>query len=236
VLLIDVGMRGGFHPRWKDVVDDQIGFDADADVVTGRPAVAIADAAGVRPFYLLHARPCSSILRPNHDHLMRFPGAVERFAVEETRAIETTTLDDVAPVDTDIILKLDVEGAERAIIAGAARMLARTVLIETEVWLAPVYCGGALFHDLHADLTAKGFSLVTLRRCWWRDHGGVPHLITGDAVYVRASHREVPRLLAAYRTRRSRIRSVINAATGCDRHGAQRLLDGAEDAHADVDW
>lgn len=235
MLLIDVGARGGVHPRWRNIVERCLAVDADADVDTGQPPLALADREGEREFYLLHARPCSSLCRPNTEHLARFPGALQRFAIDETRTVRTTTLDDIAPRERDIALKLDVEGAERAVLAGAGRTLPRVVLVETEVWFAPVYCGGALFHELHADLVRAGFSLVTLRRCWWRDHGGVPHLTTGDALYVRAEHRAVPALLEAYRTPRSLVQSALSAAARADGGGLQRLLDGA-DAAMDDGW
>jgi hypothetical protein len=222
VLLVDVGARGGIHPRWREVVDDTLAFDADAGVDTGHPPRAVADLRGVREFHLLRARPCSSLYRPNRSYLAGFPGALDRFAIDATRTVETTTLDDLVPDGVDVVLKLDVEGGERAVLRGAPRTLQRVALIETEVWFAPVYAGGALFPDLHRDLTDAGFSLVTLRRCWWKDLTGVPHLTTGDAIYVRPAHQAVSRLLSAYRR---------PTATGF-----QRLLESEADAVTDPGW
>jgi hypothetical protein len=222
VLLVDIGARGGVHPRWKHVVDDWIAIDGDPEVDTGRAPLVIADARDARPFHLIRARPCSSLHRPNPSYLAEFPGALDRFAIEETRTVDTATLDDIAPAGVDLVLKLDVEGAERAILKGAERTLPRVALIETEVWFAPVYIGGALFHDLHQDLTAAGFSLVTLRRCWWKDTMGVPHLTTGDALYVRPEHPAAPQLLSAYRS-----------PSGS---GFQKLLDSEADAATDSGW
>lgn len=111
--------------------------------------------------------PDSSSLFPNNDALVR------RFAMasylEQTGAIEvaTTSVDAFAErYDFEYIdfMKLDVEGAELAVLRGAEHALDHSLLgLSVEVWFHEEHRGRPLFSDIDAYLRRFGFVLFDLR-------------------------------------------------------------------------
>ena len=70
-----------------------------------------------------------------------------------------TRLDDVAQLASArrIFLKVDTQGYERQVLAGAGRTLQRTVALQIELPLAHLYEGVWRFHEAIACLDALGF-------------------------------------------------------------------------------
>ena len=101
--------------------------------------------------------------------------------VVESREIETVALDDL--IDEDVaLLKIDVQGAEREVLAGATRTLARTRAVLIEITFVPHYEGDASFGELHGILTGHGFRLVEMAEPTRLPTG---ELAWSDACYVR---------------------------------------------------
>jgi FkbM family methyltransferase len=75
-------------------------------------------------------------------------------------------LDDVVvatvPSHNNIFLKLDVQGYESHVLAGATQVLARSVALQLEMSLIPLYEGETLMPQMHANLAAQGFALWDL--------------------------------------------------------------------------
>jgi len=75
-------------------------------------------------------------------------------------------LDDVVvatvPSHNNIFLKLDVQGYESHVLAGAAQVLAHSVALQLEMSLIPLYEGETLMPQMHANLAAQGFALWDL--------------------------------------------------------------------------
>ena len=75
-------------------------------------------------------------------------------------------LDDVlaatVPGHNNIFLKLDVQGYESHVLAGATQVLAHSVALQLEMSLIPLYLGETLMPQMHADLAAQGFALWDL--------------------------------------------------------------------------
>ena len=65
-----------------------------------------------------------------------------------------------------VMLKLDVQGAERDVLAGSEAMLADVALIMAECSLVPIYKGEWLLEDLLAAMKNRGFFPVWLRPGW----------------------------------------------------------------------
>lgn len=70
--------------------------------------------------------------------------------------VPMTTLDRLlVDLDEVCLLKIDVQGYENAVIAGAAKTLARTKFLLIELNYMPQYEGGSWLGDLHATLTSN---------------------------------------------------------------------------------
>lgn len=131
-------------------------------------------------------------IRPDIAGLVGF-----RRATRKAGTLEVTTdrLDDLAAVPPADYLKIDVQGAELAIISNAKAKLAEAVLIQAEVRFLPLYDGEPGFGDLDRELRAQGFlfhdfaflkrqalqtpSSARLRRRAFRQ------AVDGDAFFVR---------------------------------------------------
>lgn len=97
----------------------------------------------------------SSILAPNLniDHL--YPN----LEFSETEPIKVILLDDLLPELSNrlIYLKLDVQGYESKVFAGAREVLKNTKVIEFESSFSPLYSGEKAHHPLVVELMEYGF-------------------------------------------------------------------------------
>lgn len=87
------------------------------------------------------------------------------------------------PGDAPLFLKIDVQGFEQSVLAGAVGILQRTAVIEVEVSTLPLYEGGALYVDILGFLAARGFRLIS-----WEDVLTDPrsgNLLQADCILVR---------------------------------------------------
>lgn len=141
------------------------GFEPNEAVCAG-----LADAASAQERYLPHAlgdgsagtlhltrhSGFSSLYHPDAASArhLRFDGSM---TVRETAAIGTRRLDDLADIPPVDVLKIDVQGSERAIIANARTTLARALVVQTEVRFFPIYEGEPSFGDLETELRSQGF-------------------------------------------------------------------------------
>lgn len=73
------------------------------------------------------------------------------------------------------LLKIDAQGHELEVLAGATETLKRTRYISTEVTLIPIYAGGALADRVCSTLNSQGFRLV---------RGWGPHLRKSEVVQL----------------------------------------------------
>jgi len=83
-----------------------------------------------------------------------------------------------------LLLKLDVEGHELAVIEGSSALLARTEVVIAEFWMFRLFNEPmAILPDLIASLDARGFALYDVASLRGRSRDG--RLQSGDAVFVR---------------------------------------------------
>ncbi len=94
------------------------------------------------------------------------------------------TLDSLLPSGRIDLLKLDVQGAERRVLAGAAECLARTSVIMIETNFVSHYEGDDLFGDLGELLGEHGFQFWTMTALFYSPAG---QAMWADAVFVRQS-------------------------------------------------
>ncbi len=173
--LVDVGSAGGVHRRWQNLrpLLSAILFDpreAAANGVIGRGGVrlypvALGREAGEADLHITALANMSSLLRPDPDVFGRYrkKGADARVVGTETVLIDT--LDAVAEADgfTPHVIKVDTQGSELMVLAGAESSLQSVVLAEIEVSFFERYVGQPLFADVEAWMKARGFEMIELQ-------------------------------------------------------------------------
>jgi FkbM family methyltransferase len=115
----------------------------------------------------------------------RYQAAGETLVDEVTVPVET--LDDLVSkhrLPTPYLLKVDVEGAELDVIAGAGRTLASTEAVIAEVSVAPRFNDAPGFADIVAVMDGHGFSVFDILA--GKDFPEPGRLYTVDLVFVRS--------------------------------------------------
>ena len=102
---------------------------------------------------------------------------------ESVRLARLDSLGIVQP-DDRVYLKIDVQGAEGAVLVGAAGVLDRVVAVELELSLVELYEGQELLPALHRRLRRAGFALVWLGEAVFRDPSS-GEILAMDGIFVR---------------------------------------------------
>lgn len=100
--------------------------------------------------------------------------------------VQTATLDGaLSQRDTgeDVMIKLDVQGFEDRVLAGAADTLARTSVVECELSVLPLYEGQRSLTEMLLLLNEHGFSLVDLEPGFHNNATG--EVLSFDGLLVR---------------------------------------------------
>jgi FkbM family methyltransferase len=146
-------------------------------------------------FYHCQEGGMSSLLEPDPERLAlfnEFPGFGK---VVRTARVRTRRLDDIAEVVELDFLKLDAQGSELNVIAGAARRLAQAVAVQIEISFVPLYRRQPPFGAVDLELRRHGFvphALAALK-LWpiaptvinGDPRLPVNQLLEGDMIYVR---------------------------------------------------
>lgn len=149
----------------------------------GRPEVtvihaAVGDSDGTTPFYVTTHSHNASVLRPREEaQVLIDHGADVRERVDVEMLRLDTALAGVARVD---ILKIDVQGFEGRVLAGASATLARTSWVLLEANFVSLYQDDLLLPELHVLMLDAGFRLANLSR---------PHVRQGMALFADALYR-----------------------------------------------
>lgn len=81
------------------------------------------------------------------------------------------------------LLKADVQGYEREVLAGAAKSLGAIEVLLLELSFRRIYQGGALAHEVIADLGSRGFRIYDV--CTYAQRPRDGELAQADVVFVR---------------------------------------------------
>lgn len=186
--VIDVGVARGTagladaFPEARLVLIEPVAECAPAlaAIAARRPGtVTIQAAAGRQPGHVtirVHPDPARS-------SQFTVPGAAD--ADTETREVPVVTLDQVRrehALAGPVLVKIDVEGAEFEVLAGADEVLADTAYLVVEGSLFDFYRAGVLAGDIIAYLAARGFVLYDLVDPQYRPLDGA--LAQADLVFV----------------------------------------------------
>ena len=137
---------------------------ADNDPLWEARNVALGDADGELRLHVSKNRVSSSFLPIRETSTAVEPNS----AYEAECIVPVQTLDSVMPTLTAltpssrIMLKLDTQGFESRVLAGAAMSLSRLLLIQMEMSLISLYEGEVLFVDMCVAMRNQGFQLIAL--------------------------------------------------------------------------
>jgi FkbM family methyltransferase len=126
------------------------------------PRMALGDADGTVDLHVAANSFSSSILDMLPAHERAAPGS--GYVASET--VPLKRLDDMADGflagARRVLLKIDTQGYEDRVLAGAAVLLGKLTAIQTELSLVPLYAGQPLFDDMRQKIEALGFELFAV--------------------------------------------------------------------------
>ncbi|MEM1111396.1 MAG: FkbM family methyltransferase [Pseudomonadota bacterium] len=128
------------------------------------PCVAISDHDGSASLNAAVASSVSSLLLPTAQLLHDLPRArIESVINVSVRKLDSL-MGELIHLDDTSFLKVDVQGAERLVLAGAEEFLKRAAGVMIEVSLVPLYEGESYASEMLEGLLAKGFEIWDINR------------------------------------------------------------------------
>ena len=120
---------------------------------------ALGDTRGRTQIHRSEAPESSSLLPMGPLHKSAFPYTAQT----HVETIEIRRLDDVAPdlqIEDNLLIKVDVQGAEDKVIAGGEQTFARAAVLIMETTFVSLYEGQVLFDALYDRLRQMGFTYM----------------------------------------------------------------------------
>ena len=143
---------------------------------------ALSDRSGDAQFEINRSEASSSLLPidpRNSEWFARDMNVARSIQVPTITLPELMGREGLQQVD---LLKLDLQGAERLVLTGAAEVLDRIQVIYTEIFFEQLYAGAWLFWDMNEFLSHRGFKLCGL--------SNIVHAPDGDLVQANATFRK----------------------------------------------
>lgn len=139
---------------------------------------AVGDRDGSVPFHVTRHSHNASVLRPRQEtqNLIDHGGDV-RTKVDTDMIRLDTALAAVGRID---VLKIDVQGFERAVLAGGGETLSKTAYVLIEANFVSLYEGDLLLPELNSLMVEAGFTLGNLSQ---------PYVRNGRALFTDALYR-----------------------------------------------
>jgi len=207
-LLVDIGAAAldspvGFETLADHGLVELLGFEPSPDsyqklLHERRPhrhyePVALGD-GGEHVLHLCAAAGMNSLRVPDRQVLDLFPMFARWGAVQQTEALPTRRLDEVARAHDMAMLKCDTQGSELMILQNAQACLQRAVLLQLELSPTPLYHGEASLFETGHWLEQQGWVLHTLSNINRRllkpfgkdedPYRGLQHVFQVDAVFI----------------------------------------------------
>lgn len=145
--------------------------------------VAVGDVASQIELHVTASSDFSSVLQPRSEFLQSHYGA-NAADVVNTIKVKSCTLDSLVPESQWVdLLKIDVQGFERAVLAGARRVLSKTSTVLIEANLLSHYAGDDTLPALWNELAGCGFSFWNFSPPYLGKDG---RALWADAVFVKS--------------------------------------------------
>jgi FkbM family methyltransferase len=177
LVLVDVGVQGGIHPRWKALGGFLHVYGFDPLVETIEPltksvepnheyfAIALGDQDGERELFVPTVLPAASFFaREAEQDQARMTIDTGNWAATKTRRVPIRRLDTLSqrwPHGIDF-MKLDCEGYEPAVLAGAHNSTSQVLAIETEIGFSSIHWPQTHFSAVYDQVVPRGFRLSNL--------------------------------------------------------------------------
>ena len=148
--------------------------------------LALADESGEAIFYRNAYSPASSLLRVTEHSRRAFPET----SSESPSKVTVARLDDVLPVDMlerEILIKIDVQGAEDRVIRGGQALFSAASVVLIEMSFVSIYDRQPLFGEVHRQLEACGLQLAGFKNQIEEPQTGQP--LFAHCLYRRANDR-----------------------------------------------
>lgn len=126
------------------------------------PRMALGESTGEIDIHVSGNSFSSSILEmlPEHEQAAPGSGYVTRETVPLKRLDEVAG--DLVAKARNVLLKIDTQGYEDRVLAGASALLPTLAAIQTELSLVPLYADQPLFDEMRAKIEALGFVLFAV--------------------------------------------------------------------------
>jgi FkbM family methyltransferase len=161
-----------------------------ADPAWTAECVAVSDRPGRVTLNVAGNSVSSSVLPMRSEHVDAAPAA--RYV--NTEDVSATTVDDLVARHTldpaSTLLKIDVQGYEKAVLDGAEQTLPRFAAVRTEMSLVPLYDGQVMMLEMMAYLDERGFDLWFLERGFTDPH--TRRVLQLDGVFFRRPIETLP--------------------------------------------
>ena len=147
--------------------------------------MALGEEFGVRTFLRSSFSPSSSFLPMSDLHKRIAPNS----AVSESCEVRIERLDDVAEqldLQSDVLVKIDVQGFEDAVLRGGERTIRKAKMLILEACFFELYHGQMLFFDLVKMLDAWGFKICDVHS----EHRDprTKNIVWANCTFVRAEN------------------------------------------------
>ena len=175
-LVVDVGANAGQYAervRALGFTGPVLSFEPGAEafsVLSSRSArvegwtarrLALSDEVGTATLQVSRNSVSSSLLTIRSEHVSAAPASVT--IAEESVAVSTVDIELEGAAGDRLWLKLDVQGAELAVLRGATETLGRTLVVQSELSLSPLYEEQTDLLELITMLRDSGFQLYHLQ-------------------------------------------------------------------------
>lgn len=208
ITILDVGAALSERPPYQSLVEAQrarvIGFEPNRDECeklnraygsSHRFFPYFAGDGLAATFHETNWVLTGSLYEPNSPVLEKFQNLAEVVRPVAQHAVTTTRIDDVEGIADVDFIKIDVQGSELQVLRHAPRVLATTVLVQTEVEFVQLYKAQPMFADVDIFLREAGFQFHTFNGFGMRAfkplvlggdvNQGLRQMLWSDALYVR---------------------------------------------------